>query len=168
MSAWTGFWTRMLLVDAMLVPALARAATFTVDSAADGGDSNLFDGVCNDGSGNCTLRAAIQQADWNGGADTINFHIGTGVKTISPGSPLPTVSGAVTIDGTTQPVVVGQVLLPCSTLLGHPCVELDGAGAGTSANGLHITAGNSTVRETRCALVLTFRDNALSHLDPFA
>jgi hypothetical protein len=36
----------------------ASPATFTVDSTGDGGDSNTADAVCDDGSGNCTLRAA--------------------------------------------------------------------------------------------------------------
>jgi SSS family solute:Na+ symporter len=38
------------------------ATTFTVNSTGNGGDSNTADGICNDGAGNCTLRAAIQQA----------------------------------------------------------------------------------------------------------
>lgn len=41
----------------------ADPATFTVDSTGDGGDSNTADGVCDDGSGNCTLRAAIELAN---------------------------------------------------------------------------------------------------------
>ena len=39
----------------------AAQTTFTVTSTADGNDVNPGDGVCDDGSGNCTLRAAIQR-----------------------------------------------------------------------------------------------------------
>jgi len=49
----------------------ASPATFTVNSTGDGGDSNTGDGVCDDGSGNCTLRAAIEQASADAGTDTI-------------------------------------------------------------------------------------------------
>jgi CSLREA domain-containing protein len=47
---------------------------FTVNSTADLVDSNNFDGKCLTGIQNqCTLRAAIQQANWTLGGDTINF-----------------------------------------------------------------------------------------------
>jgi CSLREA domain-containing protein len=51
------------------------ATTFTVNSTGDGPDINPADGVCNDGSGFCTLRAAIQEANAAAGADTINFNL---------------------------------------------------------------------------------------------
>ena len=43
-------------------PAQAQGATLTGTSTADAHDNNLADGVCNDGTGRCTLRAAIEQA----------------------------------------------------------------------------------------------------------
>lgn len=49
--------------------------TLTVDSPGDTADVAPGDGVCNDGSGNCTLRAAIQEANALAGTDTINFNI---------------------------------------------------------------------------------------------
>jgi CSLREA domain-containing protein len=110
------------------------AATFTVNSTGDGADSNLNDGVCDDGTGHCTLRAAIQQANATPGADTVNFQIGSGVQTIAPGSPLPTVTDPVIIDGTTQPGFAGA-----------PLIVLSGGNA-VIGDGLSITAGPSTVR----------------------
>ncbi|MFY9608130.1 MAG: HYR domain-containing protein, partial [Blastocatellia bacterium] len=82
-----------------------------------------------------SLRAAIDQANTNAGLDTINFQIGTGPQTITPTSPLPQITDAVTIDGTTQPGFAG-----------NPIIELNGSSAGSSANGLFITGGNSVVR----------------------
>jgi len=111
------------------------ASTYTVNSTGDGGDSNTGDGVCNDGSGNCTLRAAIQQANANAGADSITFSIGTGPQTIKPGSAFPAISDSLTIDGTTQPGFAGA-----------PIIVLDGDLAGFPATGLHIIAGPCTVR----------------------
>ncbi|MCI0777121.1 MAG: CSLREA domain-containing protein [Chloroflexi bacterium] len=55
----------------------AYAAGFTVDSTADVVDASPGDGVCDDGSGNCTLRAAIMEANALAGADTIDLPAGT-------------------------------------------------------------------------------------------
>src|SRR5688500_12135627 len=60
----------------------AAAAAFTVNSTGDGADSDLADGVCNDGTGQCTLRAAIEQANHSAGDDTINITV-TGTINLS-------------------------------------------------------------------------------------
>jgi CSLREA domain-containing protein len=112
----------------------AAAMTFTVNDTGNGRDATPGDGVCATTTAVCTLRAAIQEANANVGADTINFSIGSGTKTISPTSALPTITDPVTIDGTTQPGFAGS-----------PIIELNGASA-FGADGLKITAGNSTVR----------------------
>ena len=72
------------------------AATFTVNSTGDGADSNTADGACNDGSGNCTLRAAIQQANAAAGDDTITFSV-TGTITLT--SALPDITSGITLSG---------------------------------------------------------------------
>ena len=56
---------------------LAQAMTFTVDSTTDATEANPGDGICDDGTGACTLRAAIQEANAFGGADTITLPAGT-------------------------------------------------------------------------------------------
>src|SRR5829696_5976346 len=105
-----------LMVVATLLAACLMAAqpahastTFTVNSTADYGDVAALDGVCDAtrGGGECTLRAAIEQANATSGADTINFDIpGTGVQTIHVNSDgfgaLPVIKEQVTIDGYTQ------------------------------------------------------------------
>src|ERR1700730_17003756 len=74
----------------------AYAATFTVNTAADHDD-----GVCN--VADCTLREAINAANVSAGTDTITFNIsGAAVHTITPTSPLPTITDPVIIDGTSQ------------------------------------------------------------------
>jgi len=116
----------------------AQAVTFTVNSTGDGGDSNTGDGICDDGTGSCTLRAAIEQANASVAvADVIHFDIGGGgVQTITPSSRLPFITDALTIDGTTQPGFGGT-----------PIIELDGSSvAGAQAFGLTLLAGGSTVR----------------------
>jgi hypothetical protein len=86
-------------------------------------------------SGDGSLRQAIINVNNGSGGDLIAFDIdGGGVQTIQLLSALPTLTQSVTIDGTTQPGFGGT-----------PLIELDGAGAGSSANGLTISAGHSTV-----------------------
>src|SRR5215210_6449282 len=84
-----GLFTLPNPVADFLQPTARAASTFTVNSTGDGADSNTGDGVCNDGSGNCTLRAAVEQANATSGADTIAFNIpGSGVRTIAPATRL--------------------------------------------------------------------------------
>ncbi len=156
---WSINCSRVLLIAALAAvvslvgldaqPGLA-VTTFTVDSTANTGDASP-DGACNA----CTLREAIQEANFIGGA-TINFNIPgtqTGcsgplnpVCTIAPANVLPTITAPVTIDGysapgasaNTNPITAGS-----NAVLK---VELDGTGAGPGANGLDISGGNSTVR----------------------
>ena len=111
--------------------------TFVVNHTGDGADANTGDGICQTSTpGQCTLRAAIQQANASGGANTITFNIpGPGPYTIQPATILPTITDPVTIDGTTQPGFSGT-----------PIIELDGSLTGGSTNGLRLTAGSSTIR----------------------
>jgi hypothetical protein len=110
-----------------------------VTSTGDGGHAGGVQ-VCNDGSGQCTLRAAIQQANAHAGEDKIHFNIlPAGTHTISPASALPTISGALTIDGTTQPGF-------SSCTAAARVIELNGTAAGATTNGLEITGGDSLIR----------------------
>ena len=78
---------------------MVMASNFTVDSAGDLSDWNAGDGICDDGAGNCTLRAAIEEANILVGADTIHFNIGGGPNTIQPSTALPHITETVTING---------------------------------------------------------------------
>lgn len=66
----------VLLLGALLgtaLPGTTLAKDFTVTTSNDGYDNAPGDGYCNDGTGQCTLRAAIQEANHtkNYGLDTI-------------------------------------------------------------------------------------------------
>ncbi|HLK09779.1 MAG TPA: choice-of-anchor Q domain-containing protein [Candidatus Binatia bacterium] len=65
-------------------PALGRvsAATFTVDSTADAPDAVPGDGRCTTRSGDCTLRAAIEEANSLPGPDVIQLPAGTYVVSL--------------------------------------------------------------------------------------
>jgi uncharacterized repeat protein (TIGR01451 family)/CSLREA domain-containing protein len=60
----------------MLFIATAQAQNFAVTSIDDAVDVTPGDGICADASGNCTLRAAIQEANQLAGADTITLPAG--------------------------------------------------------------------------------------------
>jgi hypothetical protein len=86
--------------------------------------------------GECTLRAAITEANASPGLDTISFNIpDSGPHTISPSYGFDFIFDPVIIDGTTQPGFAGT-----------PIIELDGSNAGSDAYGIFIFAGSSTVR----------------------
>jgi hypothetical protein len=123
------FVQRLLIVLALILVVIpgkfVSAATYTVTTTADSGPGSL--------------RQAILDANANPGADTITFAIGaTGSQqTIQPASALPIITDPVTIDGWSQ---------GGAGYTGPPLIELNGALAGSSIKGLHITAGNSIVR----------------------
>ena len=131
----SGLLVALIVVLCALLPTrVVQGDGFGVNSTGDGGDSNTADGVCDDGSGACTLRAAIEQSNSNGLDDIISFSIGSGAQTINPLSPLPGIFETITIDGTTQPGFAGA-----------PIIELSGASAGVG-DALQMAGGNSTVR----------------------
>lgn len=119
---------------AFRVPSAAAAGgTFTVNTTVDHDD-----GTCAPLTQltDCTLREAINAVNTAPTTDTISFSIaGAGVHSIAPTAPLPTLTGAVTIDGTTQPGYAGS-----------PLIELNGTSAGPTAHGLWLAGGASTVR----------------------
>lgn len=142
----------------------AEAATFVVNATGDAVDATPGDGLCDTGGTNsqgaaeCTLRAAIQEADAVVVVDSINFNIPNTEPgysaaplsyTIQPGTPLPAVSDQVVVDGSTQPDFPGT-----------PIIVLDGTAAGITAHGLVIgaTAGGSTIRGL---VVQNFAENGI-------
>jgi predicted outer membrane repeat protein len=78
-----GRWIARALVVAALLAAAgamvgrAAAATFPVDTTLDTSDVFPGDGICADVLANCSLRAAIEQANALAGADTITVPAGT-------------------------------------------------------------------------------------------
>jgi hypothetical protein len=132
------------------------ATTFTVNRTGDAGDRRISDTVCDssrDRGKQCTLRAAIQEANDTLGADTINFNIGgsSSVKTISPAKPLPAITESVTINGysqgsattTTSDDARGNTLAEGNDAVLK--VQINGTNAGP-ANGLVVQASDSTIK----------------------
>jgi CSLREA domain-containing protein len=102
-----------LLAALLISPPPAHATTFIINSTADTSDADPGDGTCDDGTGVCTLRAAIEETNFLEGADTINFDPTVfppeAPATISPASDLPLLAdfdAGATIDGTGAGVIV--------------------------------------------------------------
>jgi len=129
--------------------------TLIVNSTRDVGDQSPGDGLCFTGVfiqvgarfvRECTLRAAIEEANATTAADTINFNIaGAGPHTISPTSELPAITHPVTINGYSQP---GSS--PNTAAAGTNAVlkiVLDGSNIFEFvSHGLVVLASNSTVK----------------------
>ena len=128
------------------------ATTFTVNSTSDAGDRRI-NGVCDssrDKGRQCTLRAAIEEANNTSRANTIDFAIGgkAKVKTINVGStgngPLPIIIDTVTINGYTQRGAKQNTLAEGNDAVLK--VQLNGAEAGEDADGLTIETSGSAIR----------------------
>jgi len=162
------------LLLALLVaaePARAAPTTFTVNSTDDAGDATL-DGTCDSDDSapgdQCTLRAAIQEANTTTDRDTIDFNIPStdcddtsGVCTINVGSsptatgqPLPEIIQPVTINGYTQgdatatpddDAMENDIPVARDGTNANLLIELNGASAGSSGNGLRINASDVVV-----------------------
>jgi trimeric autotransporter adhesin len=130
------------------------AATFNINSTGDAGDDNpgngsCFTGVLIPGSGvglelECTLRAAMEEANATTTPDTISFNIpGAGPHTISPATALPAITQPLTINGYSQPgASVNTATTGTNAALK---IVLNGSNAPDTAAGLRITIG-STVK----------------------
>jgi parallel beta-helix repeat protein len=127
--------------------AVVASTTFVVNRIGDQPDLNLANAACdvssNSGS-QCTLRAAIQEANDTSGADTINFNITSTSKTITPATPMPPITGPVTINGYSQANTKAN-----TKSIGNDAVikiVLDGINAGATTDGLVFDASDSLVK----------------------
>ncbi len=131
----------MILVPAIILFLAAGCGplsiNFTVNSSADSGDSSPGDGTCRTAASatECTLRAAMEEANALAGTQNILFNLPAADTVIYPVSSLPEVTGTLTIDGTSQPGFDG----------GKPVVRVDGSHLGVvpSTSGFKIADGIS-------------------------
>jgi CSLREA domain-containing protein len=129
--------------------------TLIVNSTRDAGDQSTGDGSCFTGVfiqvgprfvRECTLRAAIEEANATTAADTINFNIaGAGPHTISPTTRLPFITHPVTINGYSQPGISANTA-PAGTNAVLKIVLDRSDVFEPVAHGLVVLASNSTVK----------------------
>ncbi len=121
----------MVAAGALVFSALSgapawAAGPFQVDTAADSVDANPGDGVCADGDGQCSLRAAVQEANASGGGEIDLQRAATYVLTVG---------------GT------GEDAAATGDLDVTSGISIEGRGATVDANGIdrvfHMTSGAS-------------------------
>jgi CSLREA domain-containing protein len=71
-----------ILVATLFIAVSSEAAVFIVNSFNDAVDASIGNGVCATAAGECTLRAAIQEANFFNDSDTINLPSGLFLLTI--------------------------------------------------------------------------------------
>ena len=140
---------RLLAASTLTITVTTTADSFDVTgkTCADVADVDL-PGV----DGQTSLREALCASNntLDSNPHFVAFQIDSGARVIQPASSLPEISYSVIVDGTTQPGYGGR-----------PLIVLDGSAAGTSANGLWIKAGSSTIRGLNiqnfaaCAILIT-------------
>lgn len=116
------------------------AAQFTVDSLTDTLDSMAGDGLCADAAGACSLRAAIQEANALGGADSVL--LGPGIHVIERTGTLENLGASGDLDILSEIDLAGA---------GEQLTTIDGGsldrvmdvhpGGALALHGLSITAG---------------------------
>ncbi len=115
-----------------LMPSILNSATFVVTNTLDAASPPAN-----------SLRFQINAANTAGGG-TITFDIpGTGVRTITPVSTLPSLTSSLVIDGTTQPGYSGTPLIQISGTFASFLIT----GGGSTITGLAINGGASVAVE---------------------
>lgn len=124
-------------ITLVMIFSSARAADeiFWIDSAADSTDSITGDCICRTAGGDCTLRAAIEEANACSGGQTIRFSSGI-TMTLSPATPFPAIVDDYTIiDGSDEWYDWSGDKVPGVTL----------DGASLNANGFTINASHCAI-----------------------
>ncbi|MBI5375512.1 MAG: right-handed parallel beta-helix repeat-containing protein [Candidatus Schekmanbacteria bacterium] len=177
------------LIDLIPVHISVTAETKTglvVNSTGDSSDTDVTDGACNTGKTTaggdpeCTLRAAMEEANARVGEDTITFFISGGTTSkassiapvIRPKKKLPVLKEAETIDATMQPG--GKVELDginAGIATGVSFSGIDGAVKGMiiknfSGDGIY-SAGEITVEDVEILDNNGFGINAVNTIDIF-
>lgn len=79
-------------------------AIYVVNSTSDLPDQDLLDANCEDAQGNCSLRAAIENANKTPGSDYVHFNLpGDGPHEILLTDDLPVITEPIVLDARTQP-----------------------------------------------------------------
>lgn len=138
------------------IAAPVSAAGFTVNTVADAQDAATGDGICEatTGSGDCTLRAAIEEANSLGGADSITVPAGTytlangELEVIDAVSIVGDAPASTIIDGADDDRVLhlegGAVAISNVTVTGGAAEDTDGGGIYV-ADEATLTLTNSSV-----------------------
>ncbi len=153
-----------LAVGAVCCPML-WAATFTVENLFDDAnaeDATPGDGVCADGFGTCTLRAAMMEANALGSDDAIEFSISGTITISSVLGPLPAITDFLILDGQTAPGFNSGT----TVLLDAPPVIIINGNQLSSAlhDGLRLSGAAAADTQILSVGIINFPDNGIEIL----
>ena len=139
-----------LVASLGVAPPLA-AAPFTVDVVTDAHDETAGDGFCDVGTGDCTLRAAIEEAQALAGADTIGFASGINGApiTLTLGA-LPQISTELAITGNGEANTIVQASTCNPITLPGACTPAEQRVLATNA-AADVQLARLTIRHGRCS-----------------
>ncbi|GEM_PF-2999900 len=134
----------------------------SVTELSDGVDVSPGDGICGDAQGNCSIRAALQEANASPGRDLIDLSAlgssqsaGKRVTTVSPNTPLPELTDSVLLFGG------GELVLNGSDA-GDGAIGLRLAGDFSLVSGITVTGFSSHGVEIVSGDGIQIEDNIIS------
>ncbi len=143
-------WEILPFASALLLGAAgAGAATFTVNTTNDTADADVGDGICSDINGNCSVRAAIMQANFTnviGPSNTIIIPAGV-FKLTRPGNEDGDILGDLDITATMSIQGAGSALTIIDgngAVTGDRVIQILSTAPETSLSGLTIRNGKRT------------------------
>lgn len=112
---------------------------FQVNSTVEGKDANIGDGICEDENGNCTLRAAVEEANAYKGGEQVEIQLPEG--TYSPVYPL----GQYTLEGNVRIVGAGEgkTIIDFDTVMISSRIFKIDRNAEVSISGVTMTGGRA-------------------------
>jgi CSLREA domain-containing protein len=131
----------------------ASAQVFQVNSTLDLKDTNLGDGVCfNQVEMRCTLRAAIQEINASGAADTIDLGIGVyELDTTTPGAAGEDAAATGDLDVTSTITILGEGAGASCPQAGTTCIQAGGDGLPQDRVFDVLSTGNLTLEDLTIA-----------------
>lgn len=130
----------LVLCSWWVIPVATAQSTYVVNATGDAGDATPSDGLCETGSGDCTFRAAIEQANADAARDVIDF---SDVPTNTNGQAVLLLQSEIIV---TDPVEILGRTAPGYVEGGPPVVVLDGSDLTTAgADGLEVGASDVVI-----------------------
>ncbi len=129
-----------------MITFLIVGGIFIVDSPSDVPDASVGDGICATPSGECTLRAAVQEANAISGEDTITFSVNavTLDSTIHVNSAIQ-VLGNTTVDSIFCPFAGACISARSGSVLTMANLYVEAQGDGILSNDGHLYVRTSTI-----------------------
>ena len=127
-------------------------STYIVDSTGDDPDASVGDGSCVTAGGDCTLRAALEEANADGATDVIDF---SSIPVDANNEAMISVGSDLDVNETVQ--ILGRTA-PGYATVNRPVVVLDGTGTVSGTDGLEIGADDVVVEALS---ILNFEDDGI-------